>query len=191
MTDTMAPSDFDHRWLDRLTARHRVVFDVHAFGEQATPLNRASNFFDALRDAYDGKPGDAQVVLALHASSAPIAFNDAAWAKYAFGERMGKVATDPMTTKPAIRNIFASEAAGDPWVRVAVPALQRRGAIFLFCNNVMRFLSASLARRRNEAPDAVRADLIASFLPGVVLVPAVVAATAMAQERGCSYTLIE
>lgn len=191
MTDTMAPSDFDHRWLDRLTAKHRVLFDVHAFGEQATPLNRANNFFDVLRDAYGAKPGDAQVILALHASPAPIAFNDAAWTKYAFGERMGKVATDPLTTKPAVRNIFASEAPGDPWARVAIPALQRRGATFLFCNNVLRFLSNSLARRRNEAPDLVRADLIASFLPGVVLVPAVVAAAAMAQERGCSYTVIE
>jgi hypothetical protein len=190
MITAMAPSDFDHRWLDRLKAKHRIVFDIHAFGEQATPLNRAANFFDMMRDVYGAKPQDAQVVLSLHASSAPIAFNDAAWAKYAFGERMGKVANDPATAKPATRNIFASEATGDPWARVAVPALQRRGAIFLFCNNVMRFLSASLARRRNETPEAVRADLIASFLPGVVLVPAVVAATAMAQERGCSYTVI-
>ncbi|MES2304185.1 MAG: hypothetical protein V4558_01685 [Gemmatimonadota bacterium] len=187
----MSPSDFDHRWLARLTARHRILFDVHAFGEQATPLNRAANFFDTMRDAYAAKPGEAQVVLSLHGSSAPIAFNDAAWEKYALGERMGKVATDPLTAKPAVRNIFASEATTDPWSRVAVPALQRRGAIFLFCNNVMRFLSTSLARKRNEAPDAVRADLIASFLPGVVLVPAVVAATAMAQEHGCSYALIK
>ncbi len=73
---------------------------------------------------------------------------------------------------------------------MAVPALQRRGAIFLFCNNVLRFLSAQLARQRNEDVNAVRADLIASFLPGVVLVPAVVAAAAMAQERGCAYSVI-
>jgi hypothetical protein len=55
----------------------------------------------------------------------------------------------------------------------------------------MRNLASSLARRRNETVDVTRADLIASFLPGVVLVPAVVAATAMAQERGCAYELIK
>ena len=49
---------------------------------------------------------------------------------------------------------------------------------------------AQLARQRDEDVNAVRADLIASFLPGVVLVPAVVAATAMAQERGCAYSVI-
>jgi hypothetical protein len=111
-----------------------------------------------------------------------LAFNDAAWEKYAFGERAR--ATDPRTGKPAVRNIFASETDGDPYATIAVTALQRQGAIFLFCNNVMRNLSSSLARRRNETAEAVRADLIASFLP------AVVAATAMAQERGCGYTLI-
>lgn len=190
MNTAIAPTDFDHRWLDRLRAKHRIVFDVHVFG-QATPLNRATNYFDVLRDVFGATPNEMQVVVSLHNASAPIALNDAAWAKYGFGERMGAVAKDPVTDKPATRNIFASEAAGDPWVKVAIPALQRRGAIFLFCNNVLRAMSASLARRRNESADVVRADLIASFLPGVVLVPAVVAATAMAQEHGCAYAVIE
>ncbi len=181
------PEDFDHRWLDTLTARYRLVYDTQALGE-GIPLARASNYITACRDEYGAAPRDVQVVLALHASPMVIAFNDAAWAKYAFGERAR--ATDPRTSKPAVRNIFASEEPGDPYAAVAVPALQRQGAIFLFCNNVMRNLASSLARRRKEAADAVRADLIAAFLPGVVLVPAVVAATAMAQERGCGYTLI-
>jgi len=182
------PSEFDHRWLDTLTAKHRAVFDTQVLGE-GVPLARTANFFAACRDGYGAGPRDMQVALALHASPMVIAFNDAAWEKYAFGERSR--ATDPRTGKPATRNIFASEAEGDPYAAIAVPALQRQGAILLFCNNVMRNLASSLARRRNEAVDVTRADLIASFLPGVVLVPAVVAATAMAQERGCAYELIK
>lgn len=181
------PEDFDHRWLATLTARHRVVYDAHILGE-AVPLVRANNFLNACRDAYDDKPGDAQVVVALHAAPMVVAFNDAAWAKYAFGERVRL--NDPKTGKPSLRNLFASEDAADPFAAVAVPALQRRGAIFLFCNNVLRNLTSSLARRRSETVEVVRADLIASFLPGVVLVPAVVAGIAMAQEHGCGYELI-
>lgn len=181
------PEDFDHRWLATLTAKHRVVFDAHVLGE-AVPLVRANNFLNACRDAYGDKPGEAQIVIALHASPMVVAFNDAAWEKYAFGERARL--NDPKTGKPSLRNLYASEAPTDPFAAVAVPSLQRRGATFLFCNNVLRNLTASLARRRNETPEAVRADLIASFLPGVVLVPAVVAGIAMAQEHGCAYELI-
>ncbi|MBK7596765.1 MAG: hypothetical protein IPJ11_16410 [Gemmatimonadetes bacterium] len=81
-------------------------------------------------------------------------------------------------------------SAGRSLCRRRGAVAQRRGATFLFCNNVLRNLTASLARRRNETPEVVRADLIASFLPGVVLVPAVVAGIAMAQEHGCAYELI-
>lgn len=181
------PEDFDHGWLTRLTGRHRIVFDVKILGD-AVALRRARNYLDAVTLEHGANPDQVQAVLALHGAAAPIALNDAAWARYGLGERSR--VNDPGTGTFATRNIFASETLGDPWTSVAVPALQRRGAIFLFCNNVLRFLSAQLARQRNEDVNAVRADLIASFLPGVVLVPAVVAATAMAQERGCAYSVI-
>ncbi len=160
------------------------MFDAHVLGD-AVPLVRANNYLTACRDAYQDKPGEAQVVIALHAAPMVIAFNDAAWAKYAFGERARL--TDPKTGKPSLRNLYASEDVADPFAAVAVPALQRRGTLFLFCNNVLRNLVSSLARRRSETPEAVRADLIASFLPGIMLVPAVVAGIAMAQEHGCAY----
>lgn len=183
------PREFDHRWVKSLKAPRRIVFDVQALGA-GVPLLRASNYFDTMRDEFGAREGGAQAVLALHMGAMAIAFDDAAWEKYQLGERAGAAARDPATGKPHVRNIFASEAAGDPYAAVAVPALQRRGAIFLFCNNVLRGLTASLARRRGETPELVRAALIASFLPDVVLVPAVVAATAVAQENGCAYALI-
>lgn len=181
------PDEFDHSWLLRLTGRHRIVFDVKILGD-AVALRRARNYLDAVTVEYGAPVDQVQAVLSLHGAAAPMALNDAAWARYGLGERSR--VTDPNTGAPAVRNLFASETLGDPYASVAVPALQRRGAIFLFCNNVLRNLSAQLARRRNEEAAAVRADLIASFLPGVVLVPAVVAATAMAQEHGCAYSVI-
>ena len=183
------PKDFDHRWVQTLKAPHRIVFDVQALGN-GLPLVRAGAYFDTMRDAFGARPGQAQVVLALHAGAMAIAFDDAGWAKYQLGDRAGTAARDPATNAAYTRNIFASEAPGDPFAANAVPALQRRGAIFLFCNNVLRNLTASLARRRGETPEVVRAGLIAAFLPEVVLVPAVVAATVVAQEHGCAYALI-
>lgn len=181
------PEDFDHRWLERLTGRHRIVFDVKILGD-GVALRRARNYLDAITLEHGAPADQVQAVLSLHNAPAPIALNDAAWARYGFGER--SQVTDPETGTWATRNIFASETIGDPYAAVAVPVLQRRGAIFLFCNNVLRYLAAQLARRRNEEIAVVQADLIASFLPGVVLVPAVVAATGVAQEHGCAYSVI-
>ena len=185
----MDPKDYDHRWIKSLKAPHRIVFDVQTLGA-GVPLARAANYFDTMRDEFGARPGDAQVVLSLHAGALALAFDDGGWEKYQMGDRAGAAARDPATGKAYLRNIFASEAPGDPYAAIAVPAQQRRGAIFLFCNNVLRNLTSSLARRRNESPEVVRAGLIASFLPDVVLVPAVVAATVVAQENGCSYALI-
>ncbi len=183
----VGPDDFDHRWLGTLTAKHRVVYDCHSLGD-GIPLVKAAAFIDSCREAYGAKPEEVQVVLALHASPAYVAFTDAAWAKYGMGASVRAI--DPTTGAIATRNLFASEAAGDPYAAVAVPTLQRRGALFLFCNNVMRNLTSRYARSSGQTPEATRADLIASLLPGVVLVPAVVAATAVAQEHGCTYASI-
>jgi intracellular sulfur oxidation DsrE/DsrF family protein len=159
-----------------------MVFDTHTLGA-GLPLVRVAAFLDACEHDYGASATDVRPVITMHAP-AYIGLNDAAWARYTIGPR------DPATKQPYGRNIFASERPDDPYATIAVPVLQRRGAIFLFCNNVLKSLVSSYARRLNQPADAVRADLIASFLPGVVLVPAAVAATAMAQERGCAYTVI-
>jgi hypothetical protein len=68
-----------------------------------------------------------------------------------------------------------------------VDVLQKRGAVFILCNNVLRFVTRSLAARTGSTYADMRKELIAGLLPGVTVVPAMVAACGMAQQKGCTY----
>ena len=68
-----------------------------------------------------------------------------------------------------------------------VDVLQSRGAQFLFCNNVLRFVTQSLAQKTGVSYTAMRAELVTGLLPKVIVVPAIVVALGLAQERGCAY----
>ena len=76
---------------------------------------------------------------------------------------------------------------GEEMYEYSVNALQARGGKFIFCNNVLRFLTRTLARETGVSFEAMRAELIAGLLPNVTVVPAMVVALGMAQERGCAY----
>jgi hypothetical protein len=126
-------------------------------------------------------------VVGIAYNAFPINASDALWAKYELGVRW-KI-DDILTGKPATRNVFvdlppgASEAAREATVR----ALRSRGAIFWQCNNALNRIVDELSRAFKQPFDAVRAELIAGFLPGVRLIPAHTMLIGLAQEHGCTY----
>lgn len=175
---------WDNSWLDGLTAKHRQVFDISAY-QDGGGLFYAKNWFNAHRDAYGLSYPDVQAVLGIHGPAYPIVFADAVWAKFQLGKR-GKI-KDPRTGKWAVRNVLWQPREGEEMYEYSVNALQQRGAKLIFCNNVLRFLTRTFARETGVAPEAMRAGLLAGLLPDVTVVPAMVAALGMAQERGCAY----
>ena len=80
------------------------------------------------------------------------------------------------TTLPA----FADSGAG-------LAALQRRGVLFIACNNALTFFYDLIAEARQLDAATVGADIRANLLPGVVVVPAMVIAIEKAQGRGLAY----
>jgi intracellular sulfur oxidation DsrE/DsrF family protein len=139
----------------------------------------ASNFLDTYAEAYGAKAGEANAVIGMHGPALSIGFNDAAWAKYELGKASS--VTDPSTKAHAARNVFAT---GGP---LAVDTLQKKGVVFLLCNNALRMRSRGIAAERGETFETVYEDLKASRLPGVLLVPAMVVAINRAQEAGFTY----
>ena len=175
---------WDSSWLDQLTAKHKQIFDVSAYADGGG-LFYAKNYFNAHRDAFGTSYPDVQAVLGIHGDAYPIVFQDAIWAKYDFGRRVK--AKDPRTGKPALRNVLWQPREGEEMYEYSINALQPRGAKFILCNNVLRFVTRTLARETGSTYDATRAELVAGLLPGVTVVPAMVVALGMAQERGCAY----
>jgi hypothetical protein len=116
------------------------------------------------------------------------------WAKYKVGEWL-KI-EDPLTKKPATRNIFYPKrnpnGSTDPSDRAGIyqdygiEALLGRGLQLLSCHNATEGQAAQLVKLYGlkDSVEDVVADLQSHTLPGVILVPAMVAAISMLQSEG-------
>ena len=175
---------WDNGWLDQLTAKHKQVFDISAYADGGG-LFYAKNYFNAHRDAFGTEYPNVQAVLGIHGPAYPIVFADPVWEKFHYGKR-NKI-KDPRTKAWAVRNVMWQPREGEEMYEYSVNALQARGGKFIFCNNVLRFLTRTLARETGVSFEAMRAELVAGLLPNVTVVPAMVVALGMAQERGCAY----
>ena len=182
-SSTTAPPD---TWLKGLTGKHRQLFDTPSPGG-GIPLVHVMNYYDTYNRAYGVPDSDIDAVMTFYGGTTLYAVNDAAWAKYRIGEFLD--AKDAGTGAPAVANPWRATpvAMGMELPAASVEALQRRGATFIVCDNALTIFAGMLAKARGLEPAAVHADLKASLLPGVELVPAMVIAIEQAQRAGVSY----
>jgi hypothetical protein len=176
--------NFDLHWMDELKGQHKQVFDMadaDPAGEPP-PLRLPRNYLDAFRDVYKLEFSEVRTVVGISGRAFPVNASDRLWEKYALGERSKIV--DPVTKKPAVRNIFMDDST------LGVKALQARGTIFWQCNIALNSIAQQLAQARQLPVAEVRADLIAGLNPGVRLIPSHVMALGMVQERGVTYVKI-
>lgn len=130
-------------------------------------------------------------VSATHGSAHLALFTQAMWDKYDFASR---------TVGIAKKNSFIIEKAGvapsDDRHDIAgfygaennnITSLQRRGVVFLGCHDSIHAIARSLQAKTGTDPDVIAADLTNHMIPGVVLVPSVVAFLAEIQRAGFSY----
>ena len=172
-------------WLDGLTGKHRQIFDASALSG-GRPLVQARNFMNAYREAYGLEDSDVNAVIGVHGETVPLVFQDRVWERFALGERYRM--QDARTKAPARRNVYFPAAPGSAVdADASVEALQARGVVFLLCNNSLKRFTGQLSTAGFGTPEAVREELIAGLLPGVVVVPAMVVAMNLAQERGVTY----
>lgn len=175
--------DPDEGWLKRLNGKHRQLFDTPAL-QGGKALMQARNFLDAYGAAYGVPDRDLSVLIIAHGGAFPLAFNDATWERFELGERYG--VRDAGGN--ARRNVFAAGRAGDPVPPDAsIETLQRRGVVFVLCNNTLKRATGEIAKSLSRTPEAVRSELLKGLLPGVTVVPAAVLAVNRAQEHGLTY----
>ncbi len=149
------------------------------------PLLVVVNYLDAHREVYGLAYPDINTVVGIARQGFPINMQDALWAKYELGRRWEL--KDPATGDWARRNIYFDAMPAPPGKVVGVKTLQARGSVFWQCNNALNAIVRELAADTGQAPEPVRAELIAGLNPGVRLVPAHTMALGLAQEHGCTY----
>jgi hypothetical protein len=181
---TGSGQNWDLRWMDELKAKHRQVFDMADSDPAAEPppLRLPRNYMDGFREVYKLEFPEVRTIVGISGRAFPVNASDRLWEKYALGERSKII--DPVTKKPAVRNIFMDDAT------LGVRALQARGTIFWQCNIALNGIAQQLAQARQLSMAEVRADLLAGLNPGVRLVPGHVMALGLVQERGLTYVKI-
>lgn len=187
-------------WIKEVPGKSRCFFDcpqhMNGFG-----LVHILNYLAAY------PAGQAGVASSFYgvgpASSIAMGFNDAMWAKYGVGEILG---LKDASGKPYARNVFVSPTIadghiiaqraqipasiamlGEALVGSSIPSLQKMGTKFILCNNALGLWTLELEARGKGTAAAIDKELRANLVPGVTIVPAMVAAIEQAQAAGMSY----
>ena len=170
----------------------KMVWDVTALPGLA--LNGMRNTINAQIWSF-GNP-DFLALSANHGGAQLALYDQEMWDKY----DIAKLAGNDMTANSLILDKPAASADGSNFQdpegvyspeNNTIPALQKRGAVFLACHNAIWEQSSKL-HKAGQNPDnlsveAIAAELTNHLIPGAVLTPGIVATIAELQNAGYSY----
>mgnify|MGYP002787249033 CR=1 FL=1 len=182
---TPASADDVHaldRWIADLPGKHKLVLDV-VTAERVDELAYARNFLSASVADYGLANEDHAIIVVLRHSATAWGYNDAVWAKYAVGERLG--VNEPRSEVKATRNRLLRTADGRDGM---IATLAARGVHFAMCGLSTTRYSQEWARAVGGGLTAeqVRADLVANLVPNGHVMAAGVVAVQRAQALGFS-----
>lgn len=182
-SQSIASQEWDFSWLDKLTGKHRQLFDL---GNLEIGLIVVRNWYDAWERIFRLKHPDVNAVVGIAGSTFPINASDELYREFPIGERWQL--KDPATGEWAVRNIFMEGGEGPPMITEGkVRPLQARGAIFWQCNNALHGVAHQLASVTQRTQPEIYAALRKGLNPGVIVVPAHTMLVGLCQERGCTY----
>jgi hypothetical protein len=181
-----AQGDWDMSWTERVTGRHKMVFDAHAVAE-GVGLHQARSFLAGYSTVYGLTDKDLTAVLVIRHGAVPMVMNDSLWADGFLGGITEL--KDPVTGEPTKRNPFVNVPSGArnalTWPDGALDTLISRGVIVLACDLALNNFSGRIATHRNIPRADARALVLANLIPGIYRMPTGVFATCHAQQLGC------
>lgn len=175
----------------------KQMYDVTAIDDGGA-FDHMVNSLNGLQFGFGVPAASIKLVGAVRSMATVMNFDDAMWEKYRIGE-MVKV-NDPKTGKPATRNIFYASAAGNPakyssedpnneasmYQDTSIQALQARGMQLLACHMAVEAMAGRLIKKLSlkVAKEDMVQELQSHLLPGVMVMPSMVAAIDVLQSRG-------
>ena len=183
------PKTWDASWMNRITAKHKAVFDSPEIAD-GTALYQAMSYLGSIKDVFGTGDSDASVVVVLRHRAVPLLFNDAMWAKYDLGTATKTM--DEKTKTPVKRNIYYQNVDADGKPRdddkpsEKIKSLTARGVIFVGCDMATRAFSSRAAAAAKLSSQQVYEEIKANLVPGATLMPTGIFGMLMAQDAGCS-----
>lgn len=182
-------SDWDVSWADKVTGKHRAVFDNVEIS-MGLGLLRVLIWMKDYADVYGAPAGDMSAVAVLRHNAIWLVMDDEFWAHHKIGA-LTKI-NDPMTKAPLKRNpVIGPNVFGLP-PALADDGLKKVLAVgtVLACNLAFSLDVVEKVKADTKLDDAkAREAALKHLIPGVQLQPSGVFAALRAQEAGCHYIL--
>jgi hypothetical protein len=172
-------------WLATFKGPHKCLYDCVQAPGASDGILFARNLLTLSKEKLGTKDTDMSVIVSFRHFATPFGYNDAMWAKYPAFSDLLKF-EDPMTKKPAMRNVpLHDEVEG--FSDASLPGLKARGVRFTVCGAATTFIAGMLAGKTGDAK-AIETELGANLVPGARIVPAGVVVVQRAQKSGFAYT---
>jgi hypothetical protein len=183
-----AAGEFDFSWPDKLTGKHKSVFDMAEI-ESGYGLWRGNAWAGQVQQYQNAAPTDVSLAIILRHNAIALAMDQAFWDKYGVGKMKG--VTHPMTQQPTDKNpvlMGVAEGVPAPFDAAALPKQQERGVIFLACNLAFNLDIVPIVVGADKvSEEEARKTALSHVIPGVLLQPSGVFAATRGQEVGCTY----
>jgi hypothetical protein len=187
--------DWDYLALDELIRYRGSPTQVWDNKDIASPwLNLMRNNLNV--QIYSYKRADFLIVSATHASAHLALYDQETWDKYKLTQLAGAqfptntLIVEQKAASADPKNYQDPEGAFSP-ADNSIPALQRRGAVFLGCHNSIWEQAEALIRRGSNpdklSHEALAAELTNHLIPDVVLTPGALATVLRLQQAGYYY----
>jgi intracellular sulfur oxidation DsrE/DsrF family protein len=197
-------ADFPPNVLDTLVRGAGDIRQVwEAFSFRPGVFNNLKNALNGLEFGYGCERARLSLIFAPHGPSSAFNYNDHIWETYRIGEALdlrdakGNRVTSNLYVKPNAALSGSSDLDDErgSYQDMSIQTLQERGVIFLACATALQE-QARIVRDAGFAPPGMSAtdiasDMLSNLIPGVHLVPSMVATIALLQlNHGYSYITI-
>lgn len=183
----VSSADWDVTWAQRITGRHRAVFDA-AEVEGSAGVRRAAAWVAQYQTVLKLARAEITPVIIIRHNAVVLGFSHAFWTRYGVGARYQ--VTHPMTGARTDRNpaLFDESDGLPPGTGASTLTSQiAGGAIVLACDLALRGVTALVREADKTSEEEARRIALEAMLPGVILQPSGVFAAVLAQEAGCAY----
>ena len=153
-------------WMDKLSGKHRMVFDTTTPDGLGDALAFANNFMRVNRNDYGLQNNDLAVIVVVRHRSTGFGYNDAIWAKY--GVPISKRANfvDPKTKESAKANLFnvSDYGAELPNRGNTLDSLFKLGVQLAVCATATRGIAGAIAEATGGNTDNIFNELVSNLV---------------------------
>lgn len=189
-------ADFDGAQFDKVLGKPadiRQVWEIIAF--HPAVFSNVKNALNGLRFGFGYAPERIAIAVAPHGPSSSYTYSDYLWSKYKIGEAFklqdakGNAVASNVFLKPAgpVSRTADPDAENSFYQDTSIETLQARGVVFMTCHTAVEEQARTLVKG-GFAPAGMTAtdvanDILTHLIPGAQVVPSMVAAIAVLQQR--------